>query len=92
MVETEGYFEENTPTQISDKFIIIDGSNVAWDTVRDKEKGDKPSAKNIKLVVNSLKNKGFKEVIVIVDASLYHQIEDKNIFDELKKDSIVKEA
>lgn len=79
------------PTKPSDKFVVIDGSNVAWGH-GSKKMGDKPSAKNIRLVAESLKDKGFKEIISIVGASLRHSIEDKDTFNELKKEGILLEA
>lgn len=79
------------PTEPSDKFVVIDGSNVAWGH-GSKKMGDKPSAQNIRLVAESLKDKGFKEIVAIVGASLRHSIEDKQIFNELKKEGILLEA
>jgi len=79
------------PTKPSDKFVVIDGSNVAWGH-GSKKMGDRPTAKNIKLVTESLKDKGFKEIIAIVGASLRHSITDKDTFNELKKEGILLEA
>lgn len=79
------------PTKPSDKFVVIDGSNVAWGH-GSKKMGDKPSAENIRLVAESLKDKGFREIIAIVGASLRHSIEDIETFNELKKEGILLEA
>ena len=73
------------------KKVIVDGSNVAWNE-GSKDQGDKAHAKNIKLVVKSLKEKGYSDIEVIVDASLRHQVDDLDIFAELAIKGILKEA
>lgn len=77
-------------TQISKETIVVDGSNVAWTDI-DKKDG-KPSAKKILNVVNCLKQRGFKNIVVIAGASLRHYINDLEIFNQLKKDGVLKEA
>lgn len=77
-------------SQFSKETIVIDGSNVAWTDI-DKKDG-KPSAKKILNVVNCLKERGFKNIVVIAGASLRHYVEDIEIFNQLKKEGILKEA
>jgi hypothetical protein len=67
--------------------IIIDGSNVAWGN-GNKYNGDKPTTKNIKLVVDELKKMGYNNIHIDMDASLQkflNKPEDSKIFDELKE-------
>ena len=62
--------------------IFVDGSNVAWNN-GSSEHGDKPYAKNIKAVLNKLKEIGFKNVRVICDHNLYKKVLDKDVYKEL---------
>lgn len=62
--------------------IYIDGSNVAWNN-GSRERGDRPYAKNIEIVVNQLERLGFKEISVLCDNNLYDVIEDKDIYERL---------
>ncbi len=82
-------FERKTDSQ--PRKIIIDGSNVAWGG-GSKELGDKPHAKNIKLVVDALREKGYSNILVIIDPSLNHQVDDGNILLELEKEKILQKA
>lgn len=90
-----GYYDEDGEVfeRISPKFkkIIIDGSNVAWNN-GSKEKGDKPFAKNIELVINKLKEMGYSDILVITDASLKHIVEDVDVLDKLMEEKILNDA
>ena len=66
--------------------IFVDGSNVAYNG-----KG-KPELKNIRLVIKELNFWKFKNVTVIVDASLKHKIKDPELLEEVKKECEYMEA
>ncbi len=59
--------------------VIVDGSNVAWE--RPDNEG-KPNLKNIDLAVSTLKQAGFKDILVIVDAALRYQVSNIDEFDK----------
>lgn len=63
--------------RIQDRSVVLDGSNVAHNSHVDHK--SKPEAKNLKLMWEYLNNKGFKEIKVIVDASLKHQVSDPEV-------------
>ncbi|NJE47036.1 hypothetical protein E3E35_06380 [Thermococcus sp. GR7] len=69
--------------------VIVDGSNVAWEG-RDKRGGERALAKNIELVVEKLKELGYSEIYVFVDASLKYQVEDRGLLEKLIVSKIVK--
>ena len=62
--------------------IFVDGSNVAWNN-GSSEHRDKPYAKNIKAVINKLKEIGFKNARFIYDSNLYYIVIDKDGYKEL---------
>ena len=64
------------------KIIVVDGSNVAWNK-KDKKKGGHPVAKNIEIIIEHLKKKGFEKIIVFCDANLKYLVEDKDVYEEL---------
>ncbi|WP_206206163.1 NYN domain-containing protein [Thermococcus indicus] len=68
--------------------VIVDGSNVAWEG-RDKRHGEKALARNIVLVVEKLKELGYSDIHVFVDASLRYQVEDKGLLEKLIDSGIV---
>lgn len=74
------YFETKV---IQSRTVIIDGSNVAFNSISKKEA--KAKIENVILVVNELKKRGFTAITVIADASLRYRIEDKDRLQELKK-------
>jgi hypothetical protein len=61
------------------KAIVVDGANLAWE---EKSRQGKPKLENILAVVETLEQEGFKP-IVIVDASLIHEIDDPPRLDAL---------
>ena len=75
----------------SDIKILVDGSNVAWNN-GSREAGDKPKAKNIRLIVQKLSGLGVNEIDVLCDASLRLEVEDEDEFDELLKKKIIKQV
>ena len=64
--------------------IVVDGSNVAWGG-GSRVEGDIPKTENLELVLQALEKKGFDKIITVVDASLKHEIDDKRLFQSLKK-------
>lgn len=73
------FFEVNA---IKDRSVVIDGSNVAHNSVNSSEK---PTIANLILMVNYLKAKGFTDILIIADASLRHKISDLDKLDELSQ-------
>lgn len=69
--------------------IFVDGSNVARNN-GDSASGDKPKAKNIQLVIEKIREFGFKDIVVLCDANLEHEIDDKEVFDDLKELKLIK--
>lgn len=77
--------------KLKNQMIIVDGSNVAWGS-RKSELGQKPLAKNISLVIEALKQKGFGNILTIVDAALVYQVEDKDEYARLEREGIIEPA
>ena len=75
------YFEVS---HISNSIIYMDGSNVAYNSANRGDK-NKPKISNIMLMAEELIKLRFKEIRVIADASLRHNLEDKQNLDDLKK-------
>jgi hypothetical protein len=74
-----------------EKCVIVDGSNVAW-YGRQKKEGNKASVKNLEYVLEKLKEEGFENIMVIIDASLKHYIDDTDKLEKLIKDNIIQVA
>ena len=66
--------------------VLVDAANVAHST-------EGPTAKlsNIHLVMEKLREEGFRPLIV-ADAALRHQIDDKSTYEKLIEDGVVKQA
>lgn len=79
---SDGEFFETTRMQ--ERKVVIDGSNVAYNSNGNGKKSD-PKLSNIMAMVVFLKHKGFTDIKVINDASLRHRVSDKNNLPELKK-------
>ena len=73
------FFEVNA---IKDRSVVIDGSNVAHNSVKSSEK---PSIGNLILMVKYLKKVGFSDILIIADASLRHKLSDLHRLEELSK-------
>ena len=73
------FFEVNA---IKDRSVVIDGSNVAHNSIKSSEK---PSIGNLILMVKYLKKVGFSDILIIADASLRHKLSDLNRLEELSK-------
>ena len=74
---------DNGPT---DKAVLVDGSNVAHAT-----EGGEARLDNIQLVMRKLSDEGFNPLIV-ADAALRHQIDDKAAYEKLIDDGVVHQA
>ena len=68
------------------KVVLVDGSNVAFST-----EGETAQLKNILAVRDRLVAEGF-EPIVVVDAALRHQIDDRGEYERLVDDGQIKQA
>ena len=66
--------------------VLVDGSNVAHAT-----EGGEARLDNIQLVMRKLSDEGFKPLIV-ADAALRHQIDDKPAYEKLIDDGVVHQA
>ena len=66
--------------------VLVDGSNVAHST-----EGERPQLANIIAVRQKLSEEG-REPIVVVDASLRHQIDDRAGYEQLVDEGIVRQA
>ncbi len=76
--------------RMQDRAVMIDGSNVAHNSNGNVK--SKPTVSNMTLLVNYLKQKGFQDISIIADASLYHKLEDKESLTELKAMADYQEA
>jgi hypothetical protein len=74
------------PEESEQKVAIVDGSNVAHST-----EGDKPKLENIQLVCEKLVEQGY-ESVVVADAALRHQIDDKPEFERMVDSGKIRQA
>jgi hypothetical protein len=65
---------------------IVDGSNVAYAT-----EGERPVLANISLVCDRLQQEGY-EAIVVVDAALRHQIDERDEYERLVENGGIRQA
>lgn len=72
--------------QPEEKVAIIDGSNVAYST-----EGGGARLANIRLVMEKLREDGFKP-IVFVDAALRHQIDEEAAYEDLVENGIIRQV
>jgi Zc3h12a-like ribonuclease protein len=80
--DAEGeYFEV---FKVSHEKVYIDASNVAFNS-NHRDKGAKPQLSNIKLIADELIARQFRDISVIADASLRHQVADSNMMEALKQ-------
>lgn len=68
--------------------VLVDGSNVAWEEQTD---GGKPKVANIRAMIDELRERSL-EPVVVVDASLRHQIDDEDQLERLIDDQVVRQA
>lgn len=69
-----------------DRVVLIDGSNVAHSS-----EGEKPRLANILVVADKLREEGM-EPIIVADAALRHQIDDRGAYEKLVDDGKIKQA
>lgn len=75
-------FKINTRIPKQDIWIIIDGSNVAWNG-RNSANNEKADVKFIELMIAELKKIGFKNIKTFVDKSLSHHVNEKSKLNKL---------
>lgn len=68
------------------KIALIDGSNVAHAT-----EGEKPKLENIRLVRERLEEQGY-ETVIVVDAALRHQIDERDAYEAMVDDGSIRQA
>ena len=71
---------------MSTSIVLVDGSNVAHST-----EGEKAQLVNILAVRDKLTEEGF-EPVVVVDAALRHQIDDRAGYEQLVEQGVVRQA
>jgi Zc3h12a-like Ribonuclease NYN domain len=71
---------------VSRPIVLVDGSNVAHST-----EGEKAQLANIVAVREKMADEGF-EPIVVVDAALRHQIDDRSGYEQMVESGIVRQA
>jgi Zc3h12a-like ribonuclease protein len=71
---------------VSKPIVLVDGSNVAHST-----EGEKAQLANIIAVREKMTEEGF-EPIVVVDAALRHQIDDRSGYEQMVESGIVRQA
>lgn len=95
-----GFFENEGETfhrheykRFKNKKILVDGSNVCWEG-KNSKKNEKPEIKNLYYVIEKLTTIGFEEIIIIIDASLKHQIrkEDMEMFEKFLAENKIQEV
>jgi hypothetical protein len=71
---------------VSKQIVLVDGSNVAHST-----EGEKAQLANILAVREKMTAEGF-EPVVVVDAALRHQIDDRAGYEQLVESGVVRQA
>jgi hypothetical protein len=66
--------------------VLVDGSNVAHSS-----EGDQPELSNIVAVCEKLREEGY-EPVVVVDAALRHQIDDRVGYERMVEDGSIRQA
>lgn len=67
---------------------VVDGSNAAWE----ERSGDgEPRVGNLTAIIDALKEEGI-EPLVVVDASLRHQVDDAEALERMLDDQVVRQA
>ncbi len=71
-----------------DRVVVVDGANVAY---AEKSADGAPRVSNLVAAVKLLQEKGYSPII-IVDASLYHDIDDPKQLDGLLENQVIHQA
>lgn len=74
------------PPAATQTTVLVDGSNVAHSS-----EGEKPLLANIVAVCDKLREEGY-EPLVLVDAALRHQIDDRAHFERMVDDGAIRQA
>src|SRR3954471_9835403 len=74
------------PTRQPRTTVVVDGSNVAHSS-----EGDQPLLSNIIAVCDKLREEGY-EPLVLADAALRHQIDDRAGYEKLVDDAAIRQA
>lgn len=75
-----------TEAQPESRTVLIDGSNVAHST-----EGEKPLVANLLAVRDKLKEEGL-DPIIMADAALRHQIDDKKVYEDMIESGSIRQA
>src|SRR4051812_42802629 len=90
MVSGSGRHSSDAPEQAgregSPPLVLVDGSNVAHSS-----EGDQALLANIVAVCEKLREEGY-EPVVVVDAALRHQIDDRARYEHLVDDGMIRQA
>ena len=81
--DTDGEFFQ--VARLQQRHVVIDGSNVAYNSVGGKEKI--PLMANMLQIVRYLKTKGFEHIAIISDASLSHRLPDMQLLAEIEAEA-----
>jgi hypothetical protein len=73
---------------VASNVILVDGANVAW---AEQTKDDKPKVSNIVAMRQTLEKEGY-DPIIIIDASLRHDIDDPNQLEALIDNQHVRQS
>jgi hypothetical protein len=74
------------PDEGSTPLVLVDGSNVAHCS-----EGDRPELSNIVAVCGKLREEGY-EPVVVVDAALRHQIDDRTGYERMVEEGTIRQA
>jgi hypothetical protein len=89
MTASEGQSGETTESaggDASQPIVLVDGSNVAHSS-----EGDQPELSNIVAVCDKLREEGY-EPVVVVDAALRHQIDERVGYERMVEDGSIRQA
>ena len=75
-----------SPAGDAGSLVLVDGSNVAHSS-----EGDQAMLGNIVLVCEKLREEGY-EPVVVVDAALRHQIDDRSAYERMVDDGTIRQA
>ena len=84
--EQSGETTEPAGDGASPALVLVDGSNVAHSS-----EGEQPELANIVAVCDKLREEGY-EPVVVVDAALRHQIDDRVGYERLVDDGTIRQA
>lgn len=84
--DMESHLDLDRDNDGNSKRVLVDASNVAYST-----EGGEAKLANIMLVADRLREDGF-EPLVVADAALRHQIDDKAAYERMVDDGVVHQA